>query len=425
VRGQGYDNGSNMKGKHQGVQTRLLEINPRALYMPCACHSLNLTLCDMAKSCSKVVSFFGVIQRIYALFSRSTKRWKILLDNVEHLTVKSLSNTRWESQVNSVQAIRFQTPQIRTALKAVEKASTDDPAAVSDAQSLVTALESFEFILGMVIWYDILFSINMVSKKLQSKIVCMDAALKQIKGCISFFERYRDEGFTASLNTAKTIASDLGIEPKFPTKRQSKRKKHFDEANDQDERTQSPEESFRTEYFLVLIDLAIASLTTRFEQLKKFEEVFGFLFNSKNLKSLDDDDLRKCCNIFAKKFSHGNSSDVEINDFFSELKVLQMTLPDTLMSATQILEFVMAADCYPNVSVAYRILLTIPVTVASAERSFSKLKLLKNYLRSTMSQERLNGLAMCCIEKDILDSINLDTVLNDFASRKARRSLFS
>ena len=37
VRGQGYDNGSNMKGKHQGVQKRLLEINLRALYMPCAC----------------------------------------------------------------------------------------------------------------------------------------------------------------------------------------------------------------------------------------------------------------------------------------------------------------------------------------------------------------------------------------------------
>ena len=64
VRGQGYDNGSNMKGKHQGVKTRLLEINPRALYMPCSCHSLNLTLCDMAKSCSKAITFFGVVQRI-------------------------------------------------------------------------------------------------------------------------------------------------------------------------------------------------------------------------------------------------------------------------------------------------------------------------------------------------------------------------
>ena len=81
--------------------------------------------------------------------------------------------------------------------------------------------------------------------------------------------------------------------------------------------------------------------------------------------------------------------------------------------------------CYSNVSVAYRILLTIHVTVASAERSFSKLILLKNYMRSTMSQERVNGLATCCIEKDILDTIDLDIVLNDFASRKARRSLFS
>jgi hypothetical protein len=58
VRGQGYDNGSNMKGKHQGVQARMLEINPRALYMPCACHSLNLVLCDMVKSCRKDITFF-------------------------------------------------------------------------------------------------------------------------------------------------------------------------------------------------------------------------------------------------------------------------------------------------------------------------------------------------------------------------------
>ncbi|VAI83222.1 unnamed protein product [Triticum turgidum subsp. durum] len=102
-----------------------------------------------------------------------------------------------------------------------------------------------------------------------------------------------------------------------------------------------------------------------------------------------------------------------------------MTLPNTVMSADQIFEFVRAADCYPNVSTAYRILLTMHVTVASGERSFLKLKLLKNYLRSTMSQERLNGLAICCIEKDVLDNIDLDTAVNDFASKNARRSRFS
>jgi hypothetical protein len=174
----------------------------------------------------------------------------------------------------------------------------------------------------------------------------------------------------------------------------------------------------------VSASVACHRLTTRFEQMKAFDNIFGFLFNSENLKSLDETDLLVHCKVFVETFSHDKSSDVEINDFFQELKVLQVTLPDSSMSALEILEFVMVADCYPNVSIAYRILLTVPVTVASAERSFSKLKLLKNYLRSTMSQERLNGLAMCTIEKAILDTIDLNIVLDDFASRNARRSIF-
>ena len=126
---------------------------------------------------------------------------------------------------------------------------------------------------------------------------------------------------------------------------------------------------------------------------------------------MDDNDLRKHCTAFVEVFSDDKSSDVDLDDFFSELKVLQVTLPDDFMSAPEILQFVTTLDCYPNVSVAYR--MSVPVTVASAERSFSKLKLLKNYLRSTMLQGRLNGLAMCSIENAILGIIDLDTIIND------------
>ena len=42
-----------------------------------------------------------------------------------------------------------------------------------------------------------------------------------------------------------------------------------------------------------------------------------------------------------------------------------------------------------------------------------------------MSQERLNGLATICIEKDLLDQINIDTVINDFASKNVRRKCFT
>ncbi|XP_073362861.1 uncharacterized protein [Aegilops tauschii subsp. strangulata] len=342
VRGQGYDNGSNMQGKNQGVQNRLLEVNPKALYMPCACHSLNLTLCDMAKSCEHAISFFGIIQRIYVLFARSTKRWKILLDNVPGLTLKPLFDTRWESRIKSVQPIRYQTSQVRSALKELEKTAREDndPATVSDAQSLFKALGQFETLVGMIIWHDILFSINMVSKMLQEKMVCIDATLKHIDGVKSYFQKYRDEGFNSSIESAKAIALDMGIEPQFRTKRKSRRKKHFDEISDEDEDLQlSAIESFRVTYFLVIVDTAIASLSSRFDQLKAFEDLFGFLFNSNNLKSLDESSLRKSCTTFAKAFTHKKSRDVDLDDFFSELKVLQLTLPDALMSALEILQF--------------------------------------------------------------------------------------
>jgi hypothetical protein len=129
----------------------------------------------------------------------------------------------------------------------------------------------------------------MVSKKLQEKIVCIDATLQHIDKVIEYFQNYRNVGFSASIDSAKAIASNLGIEPKFRTKRQSKRKKHFDEVNDEgDELQLSATESFKVTYFLVVVDKAIASLNDRFVQLKEFEKVFGFLFNSKKLKSLDD-----------------------------------------------------------------------------------------------------------------------------------------
>ncbi|XP_026453559.1 zinc finger MYM-type protein 1-like [Papaver somniferum] len=83
VRGQGYDNGANMKGLHKGLQKRMLQVNPRSFYTPCGCHSLNLTISDMVKCSPCGGTFFGALQSIYVMFSASPKRWKVFKDKVK------------------------------------------------------------------------------------------------------------------------------------------------------------------------------------------------------------------------------------------------------------------------------------------------------------------------------------------------------
>ena len=73
--GQSYDNGSNVQGKKQGVQKRVLDLNPKALCVPCGSHTLNLVIGDAAKSSTISLNFYGVLERLYKLFSHSVQRW--------------------------------------------------------------------------------------------------------------------------------------------------------------------------------------------------------------------------------------------------------------------------------------------------------------------------------------------------------------
>lgn len=72
------------------------------------------------------------------------------------------------------------------------------------------------------------------------------------------------------------------------------------------------------------------------------------------------------------------------------------------------------------------LLLVIPVSSASAERSFSTMRRLKTYLRSTMTGQKLHSLGLLCIEKEESYKLlcNPDIVLDEFAALKGRRMKF-
>lgn len=76
-------------------------------------------------------------------------------------------------------------------------------------------------------------------------------------------------------------------------------------------------------------------------------------------------------------------------------------------------------DLYPGIYTVLTILLTMPASSATAERSFSVMRRVKSYLRSTMRTERMTGLALMHVYRDV--NIDIDQVVMKFAGSKSRR----
>ncbi|XP_023809021.1 zinc finger MYM-type protein 1-like [Oryzias latipes] len=419
-RGQSYDNGANMKGKNKGVQARLLEKNPRALFLPCGAHTLNLVVCDAAKRSVDAMSYFGVLQKLYTLFSASAQRWAILKSQVS-ITLKSWTETRWESKIKSIEPMRYQGAAVREALIEVRD-KTKDPVIKAEAQSLSEEVGSYRFNICTVVWHDILSTIKHVSKLMQSPNMHVDLAVSLLKKTEQSLQSYRANGFVNAQMAAKEMCKEMNVEAILKQKRIRSTKCQFSYES-HDEPFSDALKKLEVEFFNVVVDEALSAIAERFSTLEVVQNRFGVLTN---FPSLGDEELTEQCEALGNILHFEKNWDLDSRELVQEIKNLP-NLPSTTPSLLELISFMSDKDLseiYPNFWTALRIALTLPVTVAQAERSFSKLKLIKSYLRSTMSQERLTNLAVVSINHSVGEQISYDDVIDEFASRKARKVRF-
>lgn len=76
---------------------------------------------------------------------------------------------------------------------------------------------------------------------------------------------------------------------------------------------------------------------------------------------------------------------------------------------------------FPNVEIALRLYLVLMIANCTGERSFSKLKLIKNRLRTTTGQSRLSCLSLMSIESDILRELDFEDIIHEFAAKCTRK----
>ncbi|GBP51838.1 Zinc finger MYM-type protein 1 [Eumeta japonica] len=381
-RGQGYDNGANMVGINKGVRTRILNINPRAFFTPCGCHSWNLLLIDAANSSTIAKTFFGFINKIYVLFSKSSKRWDLVKTKLK-LTLKFLSETRWESRIGAVKAIFVQFDDVIECVNDV-KIKNGDSETLSDCEAVLKEMLTFEFIVAIHVWYEILLRVNNISKLWQSVQVNLKVAIDTLHSFCSWIREFRNTGFEKTIAGARLCIekSSYEIATEFKEKRIAKKKRLFAYEHI-DETIESVEMQYRVNFFNSMTDAIIVDTECRFKVLNEYYEQFGFIYDLNYLKSIPKEDLLKHCNDLGTILREDENSDIQPYELYEELQLLKSHSLDSVKDAKQLIQYILKnnlEEVYPNVYITIRIMLTVPVSTASAERSFSKLKLIKTYL---------------------------------------------
>jgi len=148
--GQGYDGASNMSGHLKGVQTIIRETYPKALYVHCVAHSLNLAV-SKASNILPIRNCLGVVEKIYCFFN-SPKRQNVLLNTIEESdldpkvkSLKRLCATRW---VQRYEAVNDFIELFKFVVVSLETISSWKDTSATDATILIKALDS-EFLMSL------------------------------------------------------------------------------------------------------------------------------------------------------------------------------------------------------------------------------------------------------------------------------------
>lgn len=212
---------------------------------------------------------------------------------------------------------------------------------------------------------------------------------------------------------AVTIARQVAVQPEMP--RIAQRQMHRNNAP-----AATPEGYFKINLTRVFLDHVLQQLNTRFQ-----DDVFvcykGISIIPSVLLATDPAwkaNVLEFCNHYRQDIPNYAGLQAELllwERLWKGRDNRGDIIPDSLEATLKDID----KDAYVNIYSMLKVLITIPISSASCERSISSLRNLKNYLRNTMTQDRLNGLALMHAHRDM--DFDLERIIDLFAELHPRR----
>ena len=199
-----------MSGPFTGVRSRILEDNPQSIYIHCHAHQLNLALVDCCRSLPHASNFFALLESLYVFMSSSVPH-SLLLNKQKEMKIKEvkLSDTRWSCRHTSIKAVKTIFAAI---LATLDEISDTTGTRAIEARGLLHQVQSFSFLLSLIIC-DKIFSITgNLSNLLQAEQINYSAAANCITATKTTLVNLRSEAKWRELrDEAVKLANSLNI----------------------------------------------------------------------------------------------------------------------------------------------------------------------------------------------------------------------
>lgn len=372
-----------MSGAFKGVQSRITSLQPLAFYTHCANHRLNLVL-SKASTVPSIRNTVGIITNTYNFLRESALRTQLLSEKIIELfpsqkavKAKKLCETRWVERHDGFLHFLEILPAIIVTL---DELSFNNHTG-SNAQSLSAVICKSEFLISLKILTKFLAITLPLSIQLQSINNDYTQTIEIINNVKNVFTTIRQNSkteFKKFFEETKIIAVNMDVDINIPrvTKTQ---------CNRADAQPQSTDlsEFYHVNYFLPYLDYLISELNSRFHEnsdsvISNLKLVIPKYYFA---NETPDDKILSAAQTYEADLPHS------IESLRGELNLWKEFWKNKSEKVDSSMEAFKYASMFPNIKCLLTILSVIPITTASAERSFSSLKRIKTYLRSTMGQE--------------------------------------
>jgi len=466
--GQSYDGAASMQGKYNGLQTKVKELCPQATFVWCHAHRLDLIVVSSVGSCLAAMNLFGNLEKVFVFISCSKKRnslyrekQKILYPKARIRAIKKVETTRWMSQSYALATVLKTLDAILDTLDEIKNVEGQvDFKTGAECNGLIEYLQSFNFLLTANIFSKIFDYIEPMSRALQAHNIDIIMAMDMLTKAQKNIESLRnDDMFQNIYESTKKDGKVYNFDLQLSTSSNRRRRvpRQYDEKL-RDQALEDPVVSYKVNTYFVILDIISADLKKRFND--NYIEVAKDLYlltpkcvsNIMEKSSFPLDAFVSMCNVYNKylvredvirEYRQFIKSKINLNsgivpDFVHPIPEENSDLSDNessndeseyvseiihndnneSMSIIKMYELFVNTGLitvFPNLFTILKIGVTLPISSASPERSFSKLKIVKSRLRSTMSQNRLEDLMLISCETDV--DINTENVINNFARK--------